>query len=357
MNPMPDGTYTQTDYVRPWEELNEAERRMFCRMAEVYAGFSEYTDAQVGRIVDYLEESGQLENTLIFYCADNGASGEGSPERLGQRGQDLRWLPRRPRAEPPHGRPARLAGHLQPLPDRLGDGVLHAVPDVQALHLPGRRLRPAGRPLAQGVSRRGARCGTSTTTAPTSCRRSTRPAASSCPTSSTATSRPRCPGSRWSTRSTTPTPPTTKQTQYYEMFGNRGIWHEGWKAVTEHGPISGHEQLRPTTPGSSSTPTSTAPRPTTSPPTTPRRCRSSSTCGSRRRRPTTSCRSTTCRSPGTRRTSRPSSPWSSTSPCRRAASTPTTRAPRRSRSGPPPTCTACPTRCSPRSSSPATRGA
>ena len=39
----------------------------------------EYTDAQVGRIVDYLEESGQLDNTLIFYCADNGASGEGSP--------------------------------------------------------------------------------------------------------------------------------------------------------------------------------------------------------------------------------------------------------------------------------------
>lgn len=52
---------------------------MFSRMAEVYAGFSEYTDSQVGRIVDYLEESGQLENTLIIYCADNGASGEGSP--------------------------------------------------------------------------------------------------------------------------------------------------------------------------------------------------------------------------------------------------------------------------------------
>ena len=48
-------------------------------MAEVFAGFSEYTDHQVGRIVDYLEESGQLENTIIFYCADNGASGEGSP--------------------------------------------------------------------------------------------------------------------------------------------------------------------------------------------------------------------------------------------------------------------------------------
>ena len=33
----------------------------------------------MGRIVDYLEESGQLDNTLILYCADNGASGEGSP--------------------------------------------------------------------------------------------------------------------------------------------------------------------------------------------------------------------------------------------------------------------------------------
>src|SRR5262245_13137864 len=48
-------------------------------MAEVYAGFSEYTDVQIGRLIDYLEESGQLDNTIVFYCSDNGASGEGSP--------------------------------------------------------------------------------------------------------------------------------------------------------------------------------------------------------------------------------------------------------------------------------------
>ena len=41
-------------------------------MAEVYAGFSEYTDAQVGRIVDYLEETGQLDNTIIFYAPTTG---------------------------------------------------------------------------------------------------------------------------------------------------------------------------------------------------------------------------------------------------------------------------------------------
>ena len=76
---MPEGTYSPGDDVRPWDSLSDDEKALFCRMAEVYAGFSEYTDAQVGRIVDYLEETGQLDNTLIFYCADNGASGEGSP--------------------------------------------------------------------------------------------------------------------------------------------------------------------------------------------------------------------------------------------------------------------------------------
>src|SRR6478735_2505034 len=79
LNPMTEGTFAPGDLVRPWDSLAEEEKALFRRMAEVYAGFSEYTDAQVGRIVDYLERSGQLDNTIVFYCADNGASGEGSP--------------------------------------------------------------------------------------------------------------------------------------------------------------------------------------------------------------------------------------------------------------------------------------
>jgi arylsulfatase A-like enzyme len=79
LNPMAEGTFSPADAVRPWDSLSDDEQRLFARMAEVFAGFSEYTDAQVGRIVDYLEESGQLENRFVFYCADNGASGEGSP--------------------------------------------------------------------------------------------------------------------------------------------------------------------------------------------------------------------------------------------------------------------------------------
>ena len=79
INPLPEDVAMPADAVRPWASLNADEKKLFSRMAEVYAGFSEYTDAQVGRIVDYLEKTGQLDNTIVFYCADNGASGEGSP--------------------------------------------------------------------------------------------------------------------------------------------------------------------------------------------------------------------------------------------------------------------------------------
>ena len=66
INPMPPrAPSAQADAVRPvGRPCRTRRRRCSRRMAEVYAGFSEYTDAQVGRIVDYLEESGQLDNTI-----------------------------------------------------------------------------------------------------------------------------------------------------------------------------------------------------------------------------------------------------------------------------------------------------
>ncbi|OBG28585.1 arylsulfatase [Mycobacterium sp. 852002-51057_SCH5723018] len=67
------------DTVRPWDTLNADEKKLFCRMAEVFAGFQSYTDAQLGRILDYLEDSRQLDNTVIVVISDNGASGEGGP--------------------------------------------------------------------------------------------------------------------------------------------------------------------------------------------------------------------------------------------------------------------------------------
>ena len=69
----------ELDVVRPWDSLNDDEKHLFSRMAEVYAGFLSHADDQLGRVLDYLEKSGQLDNTLIVLVSDNGASGEGGP--------------------------------------------------------------------------------------------------------------------------------------------------------------------------------------------------------------------------------------------------------------------------------------
>jgi len=71
--------WSPLDVMRPWDSLSADEKKLFCRMAEVYAGFLSFTDMQLGRVLDYLQQSGQLDNTLIMSFADNGASGEGGP--------------------------------------------------------------------------------------------------------------------------------------------------------------------------------------------------------------------------------------------------------------------------------------
>jgi len=76
----PDGKpFPETDYTPPWDSLSDDEKRLFCRMAEVYAGFLSHCDHHIGRILQHLEESGELANTLIIVVSDNGASGEGGP--------------------------------------------------------------------------------------------------------------------------------------------------------------------------------------------------------------------------------------------------------------------------------------
>ncbi|MFI8090057.1 arylsulfatase [Streptomyces sp. NPDC086080] len=68
------------DTVRPWDRLSDDERRLFVRMAEVFAGYVSYTDDQVGRVIDFLQAEGELDNTIIVVVSDNGASGEGGPD-------------------------------------------------------------------------------------------------------------------------------------------------------------------------------------------------------------------------------------------------------------------------------------
>lgn len=67
------------DGVQKWDSLSADEKRLFARMAEVYAGFLSHADAQIGRLIEFLETTRALDNTLVFvFIGDNGSSGEGT---------------------------------------------------------------------------------------------------------------------------------------------------------------------------------------------------------------------------------------------------------------------------------------
>ncbi len=215
-------------------------RSSSARMAEVYAGFASYTDHELGRLLDYLEESGQLDNTIIVVVSDNGASGEGDPERLRQREQVLQRLAGRPAGEPAKMDELGSPEHLQPLPHGLGMGVQHALQDVQALHARRRHRRPMHHRLAEGDTE--------------GCRAGARPVS---PRHRHRAHRPRLlrhraagrdqglhaesdPGREHALHVRQPGRAETRaQTQYYAMLGTRAIYHNGWKAVARHGAISG----------------------------------------------------------------------------------------------------------------------
>ncbi len=65
--------------VQDWSKLPADERRLYARMMEVFAGYLEHTDHHIGELIAFLKEMGEYENTLIMVISDNGASAEGGP--------------------------------------------------------------------------------------------------------------------------------------------------------------------------------------------------------------------------------------------------------------------------------------
>jgi arylsulfatase len=65
--------------VVEWNGLPDDEKRLYARMMEVFAGFLEHTDHHIGRLLDFLGKTGQLDDTLVMLVSDNGASAEGGP--------------------------------------------------------------------------------------------------------------------------------------------------------------------------------------------------------------------------------------------------------------------------------------
>ncbi len=239
-NPLPEEVANAADAVRPWDSLNADEKRLFSRMAEVYAGFSEYTDVQVGRIIDYLEQTGQLDNTLVLYGADNGASGEGSPNGSVNENKFF------------NGYPDELSENLKYLEVLGGPDTYNHFPTgwAAAFSTPFKMFKRYSQfaggtcdPLVvswpKGIKARG------------EIRHQYHHSVDIVPTilEVCGLEMPKVyrgvaqyPLSGVSMRysfDAAPDAPTRKKRQYFCMLGTRGIWEDGWKAVALHAPLTG----------------------------------------------------------------------------------------------------------------------
>ena len=82
LTPWPDGQAAYGGAKLPkWDSLSVLQKKLYAREAEVFAGYTAYTDNEIGRVIQEVQDEGKLDNTLIIYiCGDNGTSPEGTLE-------------------------------------------------------------------------------------------------------------------------------------------------------------------------------------------------------------------------------------------------------------------------------------
>jgi arylsulfatase A-like enzyme len=235
----PEGQpFPPLDYTKPWDSLSDDERRLFARMAEVYAGFLSHADDQIGRLLDHLESIGQLDDTLIFVVSDNGASGEGGPDGSVNENKFF------------NGIRDDLAANLAMIDELGGPHTYNHYPTgwAMAFNAPFKMWKrysfnggtcdpcivswPAGIP-ARGEIRHQYHHAIDLVPTVLECLGLEEPAAVRGVT--------QIPIQGVSMASSFPSAdtPSTKRTQFYSMLGTRGVWHDGWKAVTTHPAIAG----------------------------------------------------------------------------------------------------------------------
>ena len=224
--------------IPAWDDMPDELKPVLARQMEVYAGFLEHTDHHVGRLIDAIEDLGVLDNTIIYYIiGDNGASAEGTMngafnEMANFNGMAALETPEFMRQQ--DGR-VRLAELLQPLLGRLGVGDGHAVPVDQAGRLAlGRHPQRHHRALAErdrGAGR------PALAVHPRDRRRPDDPRGGRAARADHGQRRAAVAdgGHQHAVHaSTSADAPERHDLQYFEMFGNRGIYHKGWSAVTKH---------------------------------------------------------------------------------------------------------------------------
>lgn len=212
--------------VPAWADLGTDERRLYTRQQAAFAAFLEHTDAEIGRLLAQLDRLGLRENTLIMVMSDNGASREG-----GRHGAvDVN--------APYSGRPEPLTDQLARI-DEIGGpfGPAH-YPEGWAMagNTPFRRYK-------QSVDLGGVRsplvvCWPKGITVPGIRAQFAHVIDLAATVMDVSGLRGGAAMDGVSLRNSfaSPTAAAPRTTQYWEMFGHRAIWQDGWKAVTEHQP-------------------------------------------------------------------------------------------------------------------------
>ncbi len=219
--------------VPAWEDLSADARRLYARMMEVYAGFLTHTDEQIGRLIAFLGELEVLDDTMVVLLSDNGASAEG-----GDHGLLSEWMFF-------NGIEATMEANLARIDEIGGPTSFNHYPIgwAQVGNTPFqwyKRWVHAGGVRDPLIVRWPARIAD-----PGAIRRQYHHVTDVVPTILEAlgieapevvNGEPQLPieGTSFQYTFSEPDAPTRRGPQYYEMFGNRAIWVDGWKAVACH---------------------------------------------------------------------------------------------------------------------------
>jgi arylsulfatase A-like enzyme len=225
-------------WVAAWDSLSDDERRLYARMMEVFAGFLEHTDAQVGRVLDFVESLGELDNTVVLVMSDNGASAEGGPRGSFNENYFFNMVPE------------SLEENLRRIDDLGGPDAHNHYPWgwAWAGNTPLKRWKRETHeggvtdPLIvwwpQGLGQRGGvrhQYVHAIDVMPTLLDAIGIPP----PTELAGVVQQPLDGASFRATFDDPAAPSPRSTQYYEMLGCRAIYDDGWKAVTFH-PMVGY---------------------------------------------------------------------------------------------------------------------
>ena len=222
--------------IPAWDSLTADQKRLFARQMETFAGFAEHTDHEVGRLVQALEDMGELDNTLFFYIVgDNGSSAEGGPDGTYNEILALNGIVSDVSSQLSHidewGGPNTFP-HFSIGWAHAGNTPFQWTKQV-ASHFGGTRNPmvihwPTRIPDANGEVR--SQFHHVIDVAPTVLEAAGLPQ----PTRVDGTKQYPMDGVSMVYTFADAEAPDRRTTQYFEMFGNRAIYHDGWVAATRH---------------------------------------------------------------------------------------------------------------------------